>query len=222
MDNTVTAEPAVSENDIILAMQIAPPTGKGEFEGYVAFWGIPDNFDSIVQKGSFDEPLAAYEKTKLYPPVLWDSHGGGDVVGTCTLIADDKGLRSLGKFNLDDARGKWAYDRVTESQFYLSFRAGGDIKGIMTDGEGRRVYTKFLFISEIVITDNPGQALAAIDVVRTRRAAELEAARAGGYEAGLVAGKAEAAQVAAAEAACNEKSLQAAIVACLNKWAAGQ
>lgn len=191
MDGSAQATMELTADDLarLLAIQISAVSGKGEFEGYAALWDMPDRYETICAKGAFDEVLAGYVETGLYPPLAWEH---GDIVGALKLVADEKGLRVQGQIDLADELGKRAFERVKASQFYLSFWAGADRAKNMTDAEGRTVYTRFLHIRDISITSDPGQQLATIDVVRNRHKAEIEAARQAGYAEGEAAGRAAA------------------------------
>jgi HK97 family phage prohead protease len=208
MEATMEATATADELAVLLAIQISAVNGKGEFEGYAALWDQPDRYGTIVAKGAFDDLLAEFAASKLYPPLMWE-HDAAAVIGSDRLEADDKGLRVYGQLDMKDANGQRAFDRITTSQFYLSFWAGADIPSKMTDGEGRTVYTKFLYIRDISITSNPGQQLAAIDVVRNRHKADVDAAKQAGYTAGLAEGRA---------AAAKDYDL-AAVLAFLKSWA---
>lgn len=84
-------------------------TDDGTVEGYGSVFGVKDNYDDVIAKGSFVASLAEHKSAGTMPAMLWQ-HDSGAPIGVWTeMVEDAKGLRIKGQLALDTVKGKEAH-----------------------------------------------------------------------------------------------------------------
>lgn len=84
-------------------------TDDGTVEGYGSVFGVKDNYDDVIAKGSFVASLAEHKAAGTMPAMLWQ-HDSGAPIGVWTeMVEDAKGLRIKGQLALDTVKGKEAH-----------------------------------------------------------------------------------------------------------------
>lgn len=82
---------------------------EGVFEGYGAAFGNRDSYDDIIVEGAFAESVRRHKGRGPTVKMLWQ-HDPGEPIGTWTELEEDsKGLRVVGKLELEVQRAKEAY-----------------------------------------------------------------------------------------------------------------
>ena len=118
------------------ALQIKAAGDDGTVEGYGSVFGVRDNYDDVIAKGSFVQSLKDHKAAGTMPAMLWQ-HDADKPIGVWTeMVEDEKGLRIKGQLAMETVKGKeahallkmgalnglsigfmskeWAYDRDTE------------------------------------------------------------------------------------------------------------
>lgn len=99
----------------------AAADGDGAFSGYAATWER-DLVGDVVLKGAFADTLADdFGGTGAGIPVYWNHEYDSPMklVGVSTsAVEDERGLRFAGRFDLDTAEGKRAYDLVKSGRVH--------------------------------------------------------------------------------------------------------
>lgn len=81
----------------------------GTVEGYGSVFGVKDNYDDVIAKGSFVASLAEHKSAGTMPAMLWQ-HDSSAPIGVWTeMVEDAKGLRIKGQLALDTVKGKEAH-----------------------------------------------------------------------------------------------------------------
>lgn len=84
-------------------------TDDGTVEGYGSVFGVKDNYDDVIAKGSFVASLAEHKSAGTMPAMLWQ-HDSSAPIGVWTeMVEDAKGLRIKGQLALDTVKGKEAH-----------------------------------------------------------------------------------------------------------------
>ena len=82
---------------------------EGTFEGFASVYGNTDLADEIVEKGAFKRTLDHSKSVTL----LWQ-HDTKQPIGIGEIEDTDKGLKIIGRLNLDTQKGKEAYSLLKQ------------------------------------------------------------------------------------------------------------
>lgn len=135
---------------------------KGLFEGYASVFNSVDQVGDTIEKGAFDESLESGRTIKMFV-----NHKQHDVpVGDwLELKADDHGLRSVGKIDLNHKDGPTVYSALKRGAM-----DGESIGFTMKDGdyeekaEGRII--KNMRLMEISLVNFPCEGQAIVSAVK--------------------------------------------------------
>lgn len=78
-------------------LEVKSVADDGTFEGYCAIFDKPDKYGEVIAKGAFTKTLKEGGSTR---PMCW-YHDVREPMGIVDLSADDKGLKTLGHFDLN-------------------------------------------------------------------------------------------------------------------------
>lgn len=176
-------------------MKLAGETGQ--IEGYGSVFGHVDDGGDMIVQGAFARSIAARR------PKMLHSHNMSAVIGVWDeLVEDAKGLRCVGRLNLETQRGAEVHSMLKMDPTAYGLSIGyRTLKAVTGEHGGRRIEEAEVW--EISPVAFPMNELATIDAVKAldqgkttpiKRIVE-QAAR----EAGLSAQEAKAAAAGAAE-----------------------
>lgn len=152
---------------------------RGEFTGYGAVYGNTDAHGDLILPGAFAATLAE-RKSAGVPMPMHLNHGlpqlgGIRGVGIWPELAEDgRGLLCKGRISgMNTDAGRWLYERVRDGaigglSIGFKVRAGGASYERAAGGPRRTI--RAADVGEISLTDEPCNALARVDAVKTRLA----------------------------------------------------
>ena len=131
----------------------------GSFDGYASVFGNVDSYNDIVESGAFTKTL---QEQKQFP-LLW-SHNPYEPVGIMEGDQDKKGLKILGKLNLEVQRGRELY-ALLKQKAIKGLSIGYDTIKQAWDNEVRKLQEVRLW--EVSLCTFPANPEATVEAVKS-------------------------------------------------------
>lgn len=135
------------------------------FEGYASTFGNTDRDGDVMDRYCFDESV---RQKSVVPMCL--NHNRNVVIGKMELSVDDKGLKTLGTFNLNDPEAQKMYDLMKMGAID-SFSIGMFIKDyepIDTKHPWDGLLLKAVEVFEVSVVTVPANPEATVDIVKSQ------------------------------------------------------
>lgn len=143
----------------------------GIFSGYASVWGAIDSYREKVERGAFNETLAATKAKGRKLPILWQHRSAEPIGHWIELREDDHGLYGEGQLWTEEA----AYARLAKRGLETGAISGLSIGYYVEDDsfdETRRVRTlKRVDLREVSIVTDPALEEARVDTIKAKLAA---------------------------------------------------
>lgn len=151
-------------------LHVKDVSDEGVFTGYGSIFGNVDRVGDVVEAGAFAKSIARHLKEGTAPALLWQ-HNPSEPIGVWESLEEDrKGLKGVGRFILETARGREAY----------ALLKAGALKGlsigyriIKGEPDGNTYRLKELDVVEISLVTFPANRRAGITSVKSERMDEF-------------------------------------------------